>query len=320
MKLAKIFLLLIVLGLVLCPNASFAQQNDKGIAIIEEIGGRHNKVWTKEGIPDSELEDYEYEDDDVIDDITSVVLTQKHAVGTVKKTWARLKFRKDISSATFTVGYNSVVSIKKVAKENGKQVATLSLDKGTVHCKIDRSKGVPPQDFSVVTPTAVVGARGTEFIVSFNGKKTTVKVFEGVVKIDLLKNIGGIQTIERKAGEIATVASNKMTTGKLKSVKSEKRSASRQGISKISTDFAQNQIQVDQSPSTNTILTVVPNIVSGDPKAGAESTSSGGTGSTGTNLGSGGSPTPLEQVFDTKPPIARRPPRVPPTGTEIPGH
>ncbi|HNA79911.1 MAG TPA: FecR domain-containing protein, partial [Turneriella sp.] len=83
------------------------------------------------------------------------------------------------SAASITLKANSVLSIANLAKNDaGKPVIELSQSNGSSFSKIAKGQS----DFSIKTPTAVAGVRGTSFELEVgNGKTTKIKLLEGKV-------------------------------------------------------------------------------------------------------------------------------------------
>ena len=102
------------------------------------------------------------------------------------------------SSASITLKANSVLSIANLSKnESGKPVIELSQSSGASFSKIAKGQS----EFSIKTPTAVAGVRGTSFeLVVGNGKTTQIKLLEG--KVAVIKATEG-QTAETIKEELA---------------------------------------------------------------------------------------------------------------------
>ncbi|HMV35224.1 MAG TPA: FecR domain-containing protein, partial [Turneriella sp.] len=85
------------------------------------------------------------------------------------------------SAASITLKANSVLSIANLAKNDaGKPVIELSQSNGSSFSKIAKGQS----DFSIKTPTAVAGVRGTSFELEVgNGKTTKIKLLEGKVAV-----------------------------------------------------------------------------------------------------------------------------------------
>jgi len=85
------------------------------------------------------------------------------------------------SAASITLKANSVLSIANLSKnEAGKPVIELSQNNGSSFSKIAKGQS----EFSIKTPTAVAGVRGTSFELSVaNGKTTQIKLLEGKVVV-----------------------------------------------------------------------------------------------------------------------------------------
>ena len=102
------------------------------------------------------------------------------------------------SAASITLKANSVLSIANLSKnEAGKPVIELSQSSGASFSKIAKGQS----DFSIKTPTAVAGVRGTSFELTVgNGKTTQIKLLEG--KVAVIKATEG-QTAESIKEDLA---------------------------------------------------------------------------------------------------------------------
>jgi hypothetical protein len=102
------------------------------------------------------------------------------------------------SAASITLKANSVLSIANLSKnEAGKPVIELSQSSGASFSKIAKGQS----DFSIKTPTAVAGVRGTSFELTVgNGKTTQIKLLEG--KVAVIKATEG-QTAESIREDLA---------------------------------------------------------------------------------------------------------------------
>jgi len=102
------------------------------------------------------------------------------------------------SSASITLKANSVLSIANLSKNDcGKPVIELSQSSGASFSKIAKGQS----EFSIKTPTAVAGVRGTSFELTVgNGKTTQIKLLEG--KVAVIKATEG-QTAEAIKEEMA---------------------------------------------------------------------------------------------------------------------
>lgn len=85
------------------------------------------------------------------------------------------------NAASITLKANSQLAIANLAKgENGKPVIELAQSSGTSFSKIAKGQS----DFSIKTPTAVAGVRGTSFELTVGKTKTTeIKLLEGKVQV-----------------------------------------------------------------------------------------------------------------------------------------
>ena len=89
------------------------------------------------------------------------------------------------NAAAITLKSNSTLSIAALGKnESGKPVIELTQNTGSSFSKIAKGQS----DFSIRTPTAVAGVRGTSFELNVgNGKKTQIKLLEGKVAVSKAK-------------------------------------------------------------------------------------------------------------------------------------
>ncbi len=84
------------------------------------------------------------------------------------------------------VGEEVRLAIATLLKEVGNSKATaLRVDTGTVYVRIQR-KLEQDETFEVITPTCIMGVRGTHFVVEVLGGDTTISVIEGTVEGQLL--------------------------------------------------------------------------------------------------------------------------------------
>ncbi len=126
-------------------------------------------------------------------------------IETGKRSRAKLLFRDD---SVYNLGELSRLSVKKYLYDEGRErsSAVISLIKGMIKVGVGRS------DLEIHTPTAVVAARGTTFLlwVEGEGEKavTYLHVLEGEVSLrNIAEGIGG--TIIIKRGRAAKVPSSK---------------------------------------------------------------------------------------------------------------
>ncbi|MBV6493179.1 MAG: hypothetical protein LDLANPLL_01194 [Turneriella sp.] len=85
------------------------------------------------------------------------------------------------NAASITLKANSQLSIANLSKnDSGKPVIELSQSSGSSFSKIAKGQS----EFSIKTPTAVAGVRGTSFeLIVGNGKVTKIKMLEGKVAV-----------------------------------------------------------------------------------------------------------------------------------------
>lgn len=120
-------------------------------------------------------------------------LVLHHRVDTLENAGARLTLGK---SGTLSLGAKTSVTIDELLLEKAnKGKSRLSLPFGTLRLKLDQLFG---EGLEVETPTAVIGVKGTDFLVTASEKATEVTVFEGVVEV--LGKVAGAAVL-LKAGE-----------------------------------------------------------------------------------------------------------------------
>jgi hypothetical protein len=84
----------------------------------------------------------------------------------------------------------------------------LELDRGRVHAIFDVLTGGDPRERLVVTPSAVLAVRGTEYGVEVDTKgDTTVTVFQGVVDVTRVDGLG--ETVRVRAGQYSQIRRGK---------------------------------------------------------------------------------------------------------------
>ena len=85
------------------------------------------------------------------------------------------------------VGEEVRMVVDRLLKEVGKSKATaLRVDSGVAYVRIQRKLG-QDESFEVITPTSVMGVRGTHFVVEVIGGDTAISVIEGSVEGQLIK-------------------------------------------------------------------------------------------------------------------------------------
>ena len=107
-----------------------------------------------------------------------VTLQEGDVLETFEKSKVDIQFP---DGANLRIGANSKIDLSKLAMNNaGNKETQLQLVSGKVFAKVNKEK--KDDSFSVVTPTAIAGVRGTSFVVeSEAGKKSVVKVIDGKV-------------------------------------------------------------------------------------------------------------------------------------------
>lgn len=113
---------------------------------------------------------------------------------------------------------NSEVKVEKLLGEAAESM-TGRLEKGQVLCKLLKLK--KGQDFQVLTPTAVVGVRGTTFLVDAQEKKKSeVAVSEGSVEVSSAKEPEKKSVV--RENETASVEKDEGVLGIVKGIKLDK--------------------------------------------------------------------------------------------------
>lgn len=122
-------------------------------------------------------------------------------VGTVLKDGDVIKSDKKSSvSITLADGHTiTLASNSKFIYYEDTLYNTIVLMHGKIHSKLNRFK----KKFEVRSPPAVLGVRGTDFIIDYNPDTTvaTIYLYGGIVDVTNLKN----ETFELNAGEMMTV-------------------------------------------------------------------------------------------------------------------
>ncbi|MBU1077762.1 MAG: FecR family protein [Spirochaetes bacterium] len=121
--------------------------------------------------------------------------------------YTKEKARIDIQLNNFgviRVNQNSEIEVEKVITEINESLK-VGMDSGQILCRISKLK--KGQDMDVSTPTAVVGVRGTTFMVEQNKKEKTseVAVTSGAVEVENKKDPGTKATVkENETAKIST--------------------------------------------------------------------------------------------------------------------
>jgi hypothetical protein len=91
---------------------------------------------------------------------------------------------------------------------SGRPGVLLEIDKGRLHAVFDALTGVDRRERLVVTPSAVLAVRGTEYGVEVDRKgNSTVTVFEGVVNVTRVDGLG--ETVRVQAGQYSEIRRGK---------------------------------------------------------------------------------------------------------------
>jgi hypothetical protein len=108
-------------------------------------------------------------------------------VKTADKSFAKLAF---IDKSEINLGPNSEMKIEKFS---GTDSGVIDLVKGKIRSQVTKNHLENQKDKSklfIKTPNAVMGIRGTDFMISFNGKNTSAVLFHGSVVFNKLDSLG----------------------------------------------------------------------------------------------------------------------------------
>ena len=104
-------------------------------------------------------------------------------VETQKSAWAQIRFRDDTD---FRVGGNSVVVLDKFVYDPQRKSGELAIN--VTQGMFRFVTGTMNKDgYKIHTPSAVIGVRGTDFLLEVGANGTRVAVIEGMVEITLLR-------------------------------------------------------------------------------------------------------------------------------------
>ncbi len=158
--------------------------------------------------------------------IESAGASKKARIGSLLKAEDTLKVGKK-SRADLQISKGTVVRIASssslkinqlVANLKGTNKTKLQLDRGSLYAKVQKQK--EGSSFSVKTPTAVAGVRGTEFHVSSKEGKDTIAVTSGKVAVE---NKAGKSTVVKEGTEVKgddeELSASKIDASKLKKIK-----------------------------------------------------------------------------------------------------
>ena len=128
-------------------------------------------------------------------------------VTTGDKSRAKLLLKDD---SLLSVGQNSTLEVTEFLLDQNKRSGILSLRSGTMHTKVEKFLE-PNSKFEVRTPTAVAGARGTEWLTVISPNPgTTISVLAGSVQVSSTTVAG--PSIIVTAGFSTTVAAGSLPT------------------------------------------------------------------------------------------------------------
>lgn len=110
------------------------------------------------------------------------------------------------NNSQLVVGENSVVDLAHMSKlSESKSSTDITVKKGSVFSNI-KKKLTDSENYTIKTPNAVAGVRGTKFYVQADGKNSFVYVLEGKVKFS---NRSGEKSIMVKKGQLGVSESAK---------------------------------------------------------------------------------------------------------------
>lgn len=109
-------------------------------------------------------------------------------VKTAEKSFAKLVF---VDGSQINIGPNSEMKIEKFS---GDDAGVIDLVKGKVRSQVTKDYLKDRSKMFIKTPNAVMGIRGTDFVISYNGKNTSTVLFEGSVVF--AKNEGNARSTE----------------------------------------------------------------------------------------------------------------------------
>ena len=168
MKQLSLFMILLCLS----TNLAFAQ---KKVAVVKLLRGEVD-VLTMGKTSRLKVEDW-VEDGSV--------------VKTAEKSFVKLIF---IDKSQMNIGPGSEMKIEKFS---GKDSGVIDLVKGKIRSQVTKDYLQMDQNRSklfIKTPNAVMGVRGTDFMISTNGKNTSTVLFEGAIVFNRLENRGEVNS------------------------------------------------------------------------------------------------------------------------------
>jgi hypothetical protein len=108
-------------------------------------------------------------------------------VKTAEKSFVKLIF---IDKSQMNIGPNSEM---KIAKYQGDEAGVIDLVKGKIRSQVTKDYLQNGKSKLLIkTPNAVMGIRGTDFLISTNGKTTSAVLFEGTVVFNKLETAGNL--------------------------------------------------------------------------------------------------------------------------------
>lgn len=157
----------------------------------------------------------------------NMMLQESDAIKTDAKSKAKIVLE---DGSTVTVGPLSVFVIGSVTRDynTGKKSATFDLQEGKARATVTKLT-TSDSTFEIITPTAVAGVRGTDFMVEIDaaGEKSTITVFEGVVEVrSRIQNILDRVQVEKDQAtdvgrNLGPAAPRKLTPDRIKNMKEE---------------------------------------------------------------------------------------------------
>ncbi len=176
----------LIAGLTLM-NAVVGAQDSNGV-LEYRVTAVKGKLYRESPLPESQLE--------IGDTLTSGAV--------LKAGWfSSAELRVESHRSRFKISARS-----RVRLAGDRPGILLEVEKGRIHAIFDRLEGNEPPERIVVTPSAILAVRGTEYglAVSRSGK-TTLVVFEGTVEVR--NTVGKVQTVLVPAGQMCTIQNGK---------------------------------------------------------------------------------------------------------------
>lgn len=167
----------IILVFLLCISMSFTFASSKGVSasVIETKGEVNVKKSNK-----------------TMKAFEKMKLSESDGISTAANSTVKLLLEKKIA---IMLAEKTSVEIKELKELGGGQVNTIKLSSGSVLSSIDKKLDVN-NSYIIQTPTMIMGARGTDYIVTVDGSQIRVQVLSGVVSISEIGNAGDEVKVE----------------------------------------------------------------------------------------------------------------------------